>query len=167
EALATDGIGSPGNVAVFLALALAESGAVEEAVSTLLPYISRGGYEGLSAEAFHGFVLYRGGRIQEADARMRARQSELGRFLLTTLPSCVPRSAAALERGEPTEALKVVESGLSRLAGLTNVAAALHLHRVRALSQLGRDSEARDALQNARDWLLAIRDTIEDPVYRT
>jgi hypothetical protein len=156
----------PGFTTCFIAHALAQLGDVAGALSVLSGHPPARGVQALYLEFFRGWVLYIGGRLKEAEAVATALTSALAPFPVLVALGDNVKTAAALDRNAPAQALEHAEHGLP-LPGITpDIWFGLSLHRVRALSQLGRDAEARVVLREARDRLFALRDTIEDPTYR-
>jgi tetratricopeptide (TPR) repeat protein len=157
---------APAFTASNLARALARTGEMEEALSLFQQFPGRPGIQQSQVQVFHAWVVHLEGRLQEAAERARPIASAVAPYPILQSLFDLIQCAAAMERGDATTALEHAEHGLSLRGVLSEVGVSLELHRVRALSQLGRDIEARAVLRRAHDHRLALRDSIEDPAYR-
>ena len=79
-------------------------------------------------------------------------------------------AAVALRRGDPMNALACATRGLeAAMSGVRapGVESTLHLLRVEALQALGRADDAHAAVREARDRILVIAATLDDPELRS
>jgi ATP/maltotriose-dependent transcriptional regulator MalT len=117
-------------------------------------------------------VLRRAGALEEAEREVEG----AWRLLSLTCPVelsgvLATKAALKLQQGKPDEALAAAEEGLSRQAAMQMHdhffrGSFLRLVHVESLAANGRHDEARKAVANARDRLLAIAAKIDDPTYQ-
>jgi ATP/maltotriose-dependent transcriptional regulator MalT len=162
----------------ILAWLLAERGALAEA-QFHADHLARalGRARGLPLDEGRGRwvlaeVRRRAGEYEAADREIEGAIALLGAAAPLDVPGALATKAALkLAQGKPDEALAAAEEGMSRQAAMK-----LHDHffrgsflrlvHIESLEANGRHGEARAALANARDRLLAIAATITDAAYQ-
>jgi len=161
----------------ILARLLADRGEEGEARVIATRLVTSGRTHGLPLDEGRGRwalaeVLQRAGALEEAEGEIEGALV----LLKSACPSDVSgvlatKAALKLSRGKPVEALAAAEEGMSRQAAMNLYdhffrGSLLHLVYIESLEANGRRDEARAALANARDRLLAIAAKITDPAYR-
>ncbi|UQA63976.1 protein kinase [Polyangium aurulentum] len=118
-------------------------------------------------------ALRRAGALEQAEHEIEAALLMLSRACPLDVPGVLASKAALkLQQGKPDEALTAAEQGLARQADLKSPdqflrgGSFLRLVHVESLEANRRHDEARNAVANARDRLLAIAAKIDDPAYR-
>jgi tetratricopeptide (TPR) repeat protein len=161
----------------ILAWLLADRGDTGEARVMATRLVTSGHARGLPLDEGRGRwvlaeVLRRAGEHEAAEREIEAALPLLGATVALDVPGALATKAALkLAQGRPGEALAAVEEGLSRQAAMK-----MHDHFFRgsflrlvhseSLLANGRHVEARAALVNARDRLLAIAAKITEAAYQ-
>jgi hypothetical protein len=156
---------------------LADRGALSEAQACAEQLVSLGCTRGVLYEEGRGRwalaeVLRRAGHLDSASREAEAALTILGKVCPLDVSGVLATKAALrLAQGKPDEALSAAEDGMSRYAatGLCSHVlrgSFLRLVHIESLEANGRHAEARAALADARDRLLAMAAAITDPAYQ-
>jgi tetratricopeptide (TPR) repeat protein len=162
----------------LLAWMLAERGAFDEA-RTLADHLAStlGQARGLPLDEGRGRwvlaeVLRRAGEHEAAEREIEAALTLLGATVPLDVPGALATKAALkLQQGKPDEALAAAEEGMSRQAAIQRHdhflrGTFLRLVHIESLEANGRHDEARKALADARDRIVAIAAKIGDAAHR-
>ena len=161
----------------LLAWLLADRGETGEARVVATRLVTSGRDRGLPLDEGRGRwvlaeVLRREGALEEAEREVESAIVLLSRACPADVSGVLATKAALkLAQGKPGEALAAAEEGMSRQAAMRLHdkllrGSFLHLVHIESLLANGRNAEARAALANARDRILAIAAKLTDPAYQ-
>jgi tetratricopeptide (TPR) repeat protein len=160
-----------------LAWLLADRGETGEARVVATRLVTSGRDRGLPHDEGRGRwvlaeVLRRAGALEEAEREVESALVLLNSACPADVSGVLATKAALkLAQGKPGEALAAAEEGMSRQAAMKLHdkllrGSFLQLVHIESLLANGRNAEARAALVNARDRILAIAAQITDPAYQ-
>jgi len=161
----------------ILAWLLADRGEMGEARVMATRLVTSGRDRGLPLDEGRGRwvlaeVLRRAGALEEAEREVESALVLLSRASPADVSGVLGTKAALkLAQGKPGEALAAAEEGMSRQAAMKLHdklfrGSFLQLVHIESLEANGHHAEARAALANARDRILAIAAQITDPAYQ-
>jgi tetratricopeptide (TPR) repeat protein len=150
----------------FLGRATLEAGRVHEAIALLEPLLGRPDPQVVaSARSCLARALVAAGDLDSAEREARATLDQGARFPSTHPAAFCALALVAMRRGALSDALAFAERGLavgSRGVWLRD-GSILRLARAETLHALGQIGDARDAIREARDRILRIASTLDDP----